>query len=212
MGVAVLPYLIDIDNATQMQLVYDNQSAVIADAVAIAEHYNFQGWFIDYEDEYPPDTSPNKVQKLTHFLNELGDALHAKNMQLTICVASWSQLISNYTALSSSNVDELQLMSTYSESSPSAFMPIIDSYFSGVKAGDNGSLKKAGVGVGIYYDGTNGYTKEWNATSARAIVEYVSKQGGNGIDVFRLSKEGTEDWPNDDFWWEVLGDFVSGKI
>merc|ERR1711907_75451 len=48
--VPVLPYLIDIDNATQMHLVYQNASAFIADAVAIAIHYNFQGWFIDYED------------------------------------------------------------------------------------------------------------------------------------------------------------------
>ena len=93
-----------------MQLVYDNSTAFIADAVRVAEHYKFQGWFIDYEDEYPPDTSPNKVAKLQRFLNDLGAALHAKGMQLTICVASWSGLISNYTALASTAADELQLM------------------------------------------------------------------------------------------------------
>lgn len=194
-----------------MQLVYDNSTAFIADAVRVAEHYKFQGWFIDYEDEYPPDTSPNKVAKLQRFLNDLGAALHAKGMQLTICVASWSGLISNYTALASTAADELQLMSTYAESAPEAFGPTIDRYFAAVRQGDQGSLRKAGVGVGIYYDG-HGYKKEWNATSARAIVEYAAKKGGRGIDVFRLADEGSEVWPREEFWWDVLHDFVTGKI
>ena len=46
-------------------------------------------------------TMTSKVAKLQRFLNDLGAALHAKGMQLTICVASWSGLISNYTALAS---------------------------------------------------------------------------------------------------------------
>ena len=83
--IPVLPYLIDIDNATQMHMVYANSTAFIDDAVAIAVHYNFQGWFIDYEDEYPPDTSANKSQALAAFLTELGNKLHAKGMQLCIC-------------------------------------------------------------------------------------------------------------------------------
>ena len=49
LGVPVLPYLIDVDNSTQMHMVYSNSTAVVADAVAIAKHYGFQGWFIDYE-------------------------------------------------------------------------------------------------------------------------------------------------------------------
>ena len=49
LGVPVLPYLIDVDNSTQMHMVYDNSTAVVADAVAIAKHYGFSGWFIDYE-------------------------------------------------------------------------------------------------------------------------------------------------------------------
>ena len=49
LGVPVLPYLIAVDNSTQMHMVYDNSTAVVADAVAIAKHYGFSGWFIDYE-------------------------------------------------------------------------------------------------------------------------------------------------------------------
>jgi hypothetical protein len=189
MGVPVLPYLVDIDNSTQMHLVYKNSSEFIADAVEIALHYNFQGFFIDYEDEYPPDKDPNKSQKLAVFLTELGDALHQKNMSLTICVATWSALLADFKSIAASSVDELQLMSTYTN--PSNYKSTITEYFSKVRAGSKTSdLAKAGVGVGIYYDGRNGYDKHWTAESARAFVQYVAEQGGEGIDVFRLLKVG----------------------
>jgi len=110
MGVLVLPYLIDTSNSTQMHLIYANSTAVVADAVQIAQHYNFQGWFIDYEDETPPDTDPKKSQKLKLFLDELGKGLHAVNKTLTICVASWSKLLSDEKTLASSAADELQNM------------------------------------------------------------------------------------------------------
>ena len=83
--VPVLPYVIDIDNATMMHLVYKNSTKFIADAVNIALHYNFSGWFIDYEDEYPPDTSANKSQHLANFLTQFGDALHQNGMKLLVC-------------------------------------------------------------------------------------------------------------------------------
>ena len=91
--------------------------------------------------------------KTTGFLTQLGDALHARGMELTICVASWSSLLSDYQTLAASTVDELQLMSTYAN--PPNYKAIIDGYFAQVNAGA-GSLAKAGVGVGIYYDGRNG--------------------------------------------------------
>ena len=42
-----------------MHMVMENSTAFIKDAVAIAKEYSFDGWFIDYEDEYPPDSDPN---------------------------------------------------------------------------------------------------------------------------------------------------------
>jgi hypothetical protein len=164
LGVPVLPYLIDTSNATEMHLVYANSTAVVADAVAIAEHYGFQGWFIDYEDEYPADSDPRKSEKLAAFLTELGDALHAKGMELTICVASWSGLLADYGTLANSSVDELQLMSTYAN--PSDSQSIIADYFAKIEA-TTGSTDKAGVGVGIYYDGRGGYDKDWTEKTAR---------------------------------------------
>mmetsp|Transcript_15382 Transcript_15382/g.34387 ORF Transcript_15382/g.34387 Transcript_15382/m.34387 type:complete len:311 (-) Transcript_15382:255-1187(-) len=207
LGVPVLPYLIDIDNSTQMHAVYDNTSAVVADAVAIAQHYGFQGWFIDYEDEYPPDTDPQKSAKLAAFLSSLGNALHAVGKQLTICVASWSALLADYTTIAaSSGVDELQLMSTYSR--PGNYKSVIDEFFSKVRA-ETGSLSKAGVGIGVYYDGRNGYEKAWDEDSARAFVLYVIAQGGGALNMFRLLKDEVHDWPHDSFWWTVLEEFLN---
>ena len=209
LGVPVLPYLIDTSNATQMHLVYANSTAVVADAVAVAEHYGFQGWFIDYEDEYPADSDPRKSEKLAAFLTELGDALHAKGMELAICVASWSGLLADYGTLANSSVDELQLMSTYAN--PSDSQSIIADYFAKIEA-TTGSADKAGVGVGIYYDGRGGYDKDWTEETARAFVAGVAEQGGRAIDVYRLLMDGESDWPFDDWWWSVFEDFVAGKI
>jgi hypothetical protein len=41
-----------------------------------------------------------------------------------------------------------------------------------VRGGDNGSTRKAGVGIGIYYDG-NGYEKEWGVENATKFVQFV---------------------------------------
>ena len=162
-------------------------------------------------DEYPPDRDPEKSKKLAAFLNELGDALHANKMRLTICVASWSDLLADYTTIASSSVDELQLMSTYAR--PSDYRSVISSYFDRVKAGDPaGQLKKAGVGVGIYYDGRNGYSREWTEESARSFLQYVAAEGGGAIDVYRLLQGGGYDWPHDPFWWTVLEEFVDGTL
>lgn len=93
------------------------------------------------------------VRFFEEFLTELGDALHIHGMELTICVASWSSLLADYKTLAASSVDELQLMSTYSN--PSNYKAVVDAYFDQVDSGA-GSLAKAGVGIGIYYDGRNG--------------------------------------------------------
>ena len=218
MGVPTLPYLIDTSNSTQMHLVYANATAVVQDAVAIAKHYNFQGWFIDYEDETPRDTSPNKTAHLAKFLTQLGNALHQENMSLTICVASWSSLLADYeTIASSTGVDELMLMSTYSN--PADSQSLIQSYFDKVRKGTpitkptSDGLKKAGVGIGIYYDGRNGYERSWNETSARNFIQNdIVNQGGNNIDVYRLLKDGKDDWPHEEFWWDLFEDFMDGKL
>mmetsp|Transcript_14644 Transcript_14644/g.27069 ORF Transcript_14644/g.27069 Transcript_14644/m.27069 type:complete len:276 (+) Transcript_14644:104-931(+) len=204
-SVKILPYLVDIDNSTMMHMVMENSTAFIKDAVAIAKEYSFDGWFIDYEDEYPPDSDPNSGN-FAAFLSELGDALHDEGMELTVCVAAWTPLLSNYKTLAGSSVDELQQMSTYAMSNPADYEPFITDYFSKV-----GDLDKAGVGIGVYYDGGE-YEQEWDENSARSFIQYVSKNGGTRLDIFRLLKDGAADWPKADWWWDVLEEFVHENI
>ena len=136
------------------------------------------------------------------FLSELGDALHDEGMELTVCVAAWTPLLSDYKTLAGSSVDELQQMSTYAMSNPADYEPFITDYFSKV-----GDLDKAGVGIGVYYDGGE-YEQEWDEDSARAFIQYVSKNGGTRLDIFRLLKDGAADWPKADWWLDVLEEFV----
>lgn len=201
----VLPYLLDIDNSTQMHAVMSNSTSFIEDAVNIAKKYEFNGWFIDYEDEYPPDTSPSASDDLADFLGDLTNALHKEGMELTICVASWSELLSDYGAIAESGVDELQQMSTYAMSNPDEYEPFIKGYMSGV-----GNPDQAGVGIGVYYDGVE-YEREWDYDSAVRFVRFFMENGGTRLDVFRLLKDGFNDWPKEDWWWEVFEEFMEGN-
>ena len=133
LGVPVFPYILDIDNATLMHSIYNKSEAWIADAVAIALHYGFQGWFIDYEDEHPADTDPHKTQKLVAFLDAFGGAMAVHNLSVTIAVAGWSKLLSDFKSIANSSVAGMQLMSTYTR--PPNYSQILSQYYSGVKAG-----------------------------------------------------------------------------
>tara|TARA_B110001452_G_scaffold2264_1_gene1953 strand:- start:441 stop:761 length:321 start_codon:yes stop_codon:yes gene_type:complete len=90
----IVPSALDTTNATMMHSkVYPNATNFIADAVAIAEHYGFDGWHIDYEDEHPSDTSATRSEDLQHFLKQFSTALHSKGKELVIDVAGWSGLL-----------------------------------------------------------------------------------------------------------------------
>ena len=73
----ICPWILDTSNATLFhEKVLKNATAFIKDAVAIAKHYGFDGWHIDYEDERPADSYPTKYADLRNFLKQFSDALH----------------------------------------------------------------------------------------------------------------------------------------
>merc|ERR1711934_195100 len=110
----ILPWILDTSNATLFhEKVLKNATAFINDAVAIAKHYGFDGWHIDYEDERPADNYPTKHADLRNFLKQFSDALHAEGKELVFDVAGWSSLLSNYTNIAASGVDQLQNMAFY---------------------------------------------------------------------------------------------------
>lgn len=90
-----------------MHKVWLNQTAVIQDAVAIALHYKFEGWFIDYEPEYP-SVGPDESQQYSLFLDALSKELHKHGLSLTFYVTgSWDPTSSNYALFAGTSVDEL---------------------------------------------------------------------------------------------------------
>ena len=42
------------------------------------------------------------------------------------------------------------------------------------------------------------------------IALYVVQQGGTKLDIFELEGGNGDDWPRDQFWWTVLGEFMAG--
>lgn len=125
-------------------------------------------------------------------------------------------MLSNYSWIASSGVDQLQDMSFYAR--PGSYKEDLATYFGEVKASSKGTLHsdwsmQAGVGIGVYYNG-NGYPKEWDEASARAFTKEVAAQGGNAIDIFRLNRQGPGaqfNWPTEPWWVSVIHDFAIGK-
>lgn len=141
--------------------------------------------------------------------------MHAVGKELVIDVAGWSHLLSNYSAIASAGVDQLQDMSFYAR--PGSYKEELAHYFAEVKQGASGTgldwSTQAGVGIGVYYNG-NGYPKEWNETTARAFTQEVAAQGGNALDIFRLNRQGPGgkyNWPTEPWWVDVIHDFATGK-
>ena len=208
----ICPWILDTSNATLFhEKVLPNATAFIADAVAIAKHYGFDGWHIDYEDERPSDSYPHKHDDLRNFLKQFADALHAEGLELVFDVASWSSLLSNFSNIAASGIDQLQDMSFYAR--PGSFAEDLESYYSKVKSANPKTWStQAGVGIGVYYDGHNGYSEEWTEDNARAFLTELVKQGGEAIDIFRLCKNTVDDWPRADWWKTLISDFATGKL
>ena len=65
----------------------------------------------------------------------------------------------------------------------------LKNYYSQVKSkNEEGWATQAGVGIGVYYDGHNGYAEEWTEDNAKEFLAEIVKQGGQAIDIFRLCK------------------------
>jgi len=208
----ICPWILDTSNATLFhEKVLKNATAFIADAVDIAKHYGFDGWHIDYEDERPVDTYPDKSDDLRTFLKQFSDALHEEDLELVIDVAGWSKLLSNYSSIAASGVDQLQNMAFYAR--PGDYKTELQNFYAQVKASNpKGWSKQAGIGIGVYYDGHNGYSEEWTEDNAKEFFAEIVRQGGEAVDIFRLCKNTVDDWPRADWWGKLISDFATSAL
>jgi len=95
---------------------------------------------------------------------------------------------------------------------PSDYVEMLTTFYEGVKkANPSGWADQAGVGIGIYYDGRNGYDQAWTKDNAKEFLAEIVKQGGNAIDIFRLCLDDEDGWPHDDWWTTLISDFATGK-
>jgi hypothetical protein len=85
LGLKIKPYVIDTSYSAQMHKVWANQTKWIQDAVAIALHYKFDGWFIDYEPEYP-SVGPDESKQYSEFLDAFAKEMHKKGLKLSFYV------------------------------------------------------------------------------------------------------------------------------
>ena len=96
---------------------------------------------------------------------------------------------------------------------PGSYKEDLASYYAQVRSANPTSwATQAGVGVGVYYDGHNGYPQEWTEESAKEFFAEVVKQGGEAVDIFRLCKNTVDDWPRADWWATLISDFATGKL
>jgi len=106
----------------------------------------------------------------------------------------------------STHKSSYEVMSTYGNDTIKNLEYLTDDFL-GKIAKSVSSLESAEIGLGPYF------VTYWNETNLRSFMEYVWKNGGKKVAVFRLLNEadGGARWPAD-FWWPILQDFVDGRI
>jgi hypothetical protein len=122
--------------------------------------------------------------------------LNAAGIRLTVDVASWSPVLSQYKTLSSS-VDRLQNMETYNGDSYDDWLTYYNAFISQVP------LEVAGVGIGVWDDG-NGQWWETPAGAAQKVAKCIA-DGVPEIALFRLDPPSMPDT----FWWSAIAPYAA---
>lgn len=99
-------------NVSDYRIFFANASEQIPALVAIAQRFSARGVNLDLEPQVGvPASTPADALAYASFCNKLRTALNAVGIRLTIAVADWSMMLSNFQALAPS-VDRLMSMET----------------------------------------------------------------------------------------------------
>jgi hypothetical protein len=125
--------------------------------------------------------------------------LSPHGVRLTVDVASWSPVLSEYATLAA-GVDRVLTMETYNGDNPGQW----DGYLSAFVGAT--PLDKAGVGLGAWSDGTSGWWESSAAAQHKVNASLAAKVPE--LAVFRIvpSPEVSPEWPLA-FWWPALSAF-----
>ena len=181
--------------------------------VALAKNYFLFGWNLDLEPQKVPGTAEDAAIYAA-FCSKLRKALNDAGVRLTIDVAQWSPMLSQYAVLAPS-VDRLLNMETYNANSLNGWLNG-DAYGGYYEEYKNATLLRSmGVGLGTWPTAKCGNTSCW--TTANASVEprmaVMQRDHVPEVALFRLYGDHSaatppnERWPQE-FWWQHLRSFL----
>ena len=166
---------------------------------------NASGWNIDLEPQSDsckglPTGDASDAALFASWLSAVRSALQPHGLRLTVAVASWSPVLSQFGTLAPA-VDRLQNMQTYNGIGEAPWTRSLDAFLKATP------LRAVGVGLGAWNDSK----AQWWETpkGANAKVRLAVERKVPELAVFRLvpSTEVQPEWPLD-FWWGALRAFV----
>ena len=186
--------------------------------VSLAKKYSLDGWNLDLEPQKVPGTTADALIYAA-FCTKLRKALNDVGVRLTIDVAQWSAMLSQYTTLATS-VDRMLNMETYNANSMNGWLngDAYGGYYEAYRnaTGKSGNMDALGVGLGSWPTATCGGSAHCWSTTAASVAPRIARMVADGVPeiaLFRLygdqsdATPPSERWPQD-FWWNHLRTFL----
>lgn len=166
-----------------MRDLFANPQPFISACVSEAVKHNITGYNIDFEPTV--NAQPADTVNYAAFLTKLADALHTNGKKLTVDVATWNPLW-NYTLLSQTTVDRINVMGTYTANDTTWVQQFERAY-------DAITINK--LGIGLETDNAN-YTD----SQLQMRFDTITKHGVQEVDLWKV------DVP--DSWWPYIETYV----
>lgn len=169
--------------------------------------YNVSGWNIDMEpqgDSCKGGATGDAADAFlfASWLNETRAALNPHGVRVTVAVANWSPVLSQYKVLAAA-ADRIQNMGLYNLNDMPDWEYVMNEFLSGAPR------EKLAPGLGCW---TDGKTDWWETQAgAEAKVNKSIAEGLSELALFRLLPSPTstaDDWPLA-FWWDALRPFLA---
>eukprot|EP00037_Helgoeca_nana_P018478 m.176806 g.176806 ORF g.176806 m.176806 type:complete len:303 (+) comp24460_c0_seq1:1735-2643(+) len=198
------------NNVSDYRLFFANASQQIPVLVSVAKRFGAVGINMDLEPQVgSPSSTPADAVVYAAFCAKLKVALNAIGVRLTIAVANWSPMLSNFKVLAPS-VDRLMSMETYNANSMAGWLGG-DAF-----GGDYNELVAPGVlrtnvapGLGCW-PALCGKNPCWTTTAASGPVrmDKITADDIPEVAMFRLIQIPSQQWPQQ-WWWPLLKTFAN---
>lgn len=203
-------------NVTAHKLFMNDPSSIPA-LVEIGKKYKIYGWNLDLEPQKVPGTVSDAAVYAS-FCVKLRSALNAQGIRLSIDVAQWSPMLSQFATLGPT-VDRMMNMETYNADSMSGWLNG-DSYggYYNKFMNSGGPLVSKCPGLGSWPSAKCSSHACWTTTSASVAprMARIAADGVPEVALFRLYGDQSSKTPPDqrwpeDFWWPELKKYLSGS-